>query len=268
MFMKQESVYATRKATIYAVVLGQCTEAMKAKLEANDAYQQIATDSNVIKLLKLVRVIAYNYESESYPFMAVVSAKKAYYTQVQKYYTTNKVFLDQFNNLQDVIEHSGRSVGNNDNLVIYTLNELNYDPDSSKNEQYQEAITKTKEAYETAAHLSCLNGSRYQGLLDELANAYLNGRNKYPKNMVVAYKLVINWKGGKQPSRKQANQEVAFVSQGEEEEAMVNDNKGKVRTKIGKLVKCYKCGGNHWLDRCKRRPVKRNKMSTPPIRAS
>ena len=87
-----------------------------------------------------------------------------------------KFFLNQFSNLQDVIKNSGGSVGNDDNLVMYTLNELDFDPNNSTNKQYQEAIMK-KEAYEAAVYLGCLNGSRYQSLLDKLANAYLNSQN-------------------------------------------------------------------------------------------
>lgn len=49
--------------------------------------------------------------------MSVVAANKAFYNQTQKYHTTNKVYLEQFKNMQDLIEHSGESVVlNNDNL--------------------------------------------------------------------------------------------------------------------------------------------------------
>ena len=66
----------------------------------------------------------------------------------------------------------------------------------------------------------------------------------------MAYKIVINWKGAKQESQVQTNKEVAFVNQGDEEQAMVNENKGEVCNRSRKLVKCNKCGGKHWSNKC------------------
>ena len=43
--MKRESAYSTGKAMMYSIVIGQCTEAMKAKLEAEDDYKAIAQQS-------------------------------------------------------------------------------------------------------------------------------------------------------------------------------------------------------------------------------
>ena len=93
--------------------------------------------------------------------------------------------------MQDVVEHSGGIIGNDDNLVLYTLQELGYDPDSSTDAKYLDAVNKTKQAYQAAAYLSSLNGTHYQGLLDKVATFYLNRRKEYPKYMVAAYKLVI-----------------------------------------------------------------------------
>ena len=86
MYIKREAAYATGKATMFAVVLGQCTKAMKAKLEAKDEFETISEQSDVIPLLQMIHGIAYNHESERYPVMAVVSAKKSFYTQTQKYH--------------------------------------------------------------------------------------------------------------------------------------------------------------------------------------
>ena len=40
--VKQRSAYWQNKATMFAVVLGQCTNAIKAKLEANATYNSIS----------------------------------------------------------------------------------------------------------------------------------------------------------------------------------------------------------------------------------
>ena len=47
--------YTTGKVMVYLVVYSQCTEAMKAKLETKYTFENIATQSNVISLLCLIR---------------------------------------------------------------------------------------------------------------------------------------------------------------------------------------------------------------------
>ena len=70
---KRKHTYYDNRATIFHVVMGQCTYSMKAKLEAESSYDKIAKDRNVIELLKLMRDIAFNYESDRYPFWQSIS---------------------------------------------------------------------------------------------------------------------------------------------------------------------------------------------------
>ena len=48
--IKRRSAYWQNKATMFAVVLGQCTDAIKAKLEADATYNSIFQDCDIIKL--------------------------------------------------------------------------------------------------------------------------------------------------------------------------------------------------------------------------
>jgi len=75
-YIKGKSCCRQNKATIYAVVLEQYTEAMKARLETDSGYENISNDHDVIKLLKLIRDIAFDYESEPCPFLALHMALK------------------------------------------------------------------------------------------------------------------------------------------------------------------------------------------------
>ena len=46
---------------IYSVALGQCTEAMKNRLEGEETYEDIYGEYDVICLLLLIKSIAYSY---------------------------------------------------------------------------------------------------------------------------------------------------------------------------------------------------------------
>ena len=84
---KRESLYRQNKSLSFLVVLGQCSEAMKAKLEAESSFEAVSNNSNVIKLLKLIRNIYFAYKSKRYPYLAVYTAIKAIYGNFQRNYT-------------------------------------------------------------------------------------------------------------------------------------------------------------------------------------
>eukprot|EP00957_Ditylum_brightwellii_P079092 6015591-Ditylum_brightwellii.AAC.1 len=102
--MKRKATYKQNKTCMYAVAYGQCSEAMRAKLESTDKYKAAAEASDVIQLLKLIKKIAYQYESQRYLHQAVHAAMRAFYLTSQKEGTTLKVYLDKFNNKKDMVE--------------------------------------------------------------------------------------------------------------------------------------------------------------------
>ena len=81
--VKCSQQYHQNKAKIYSVALGQCTEAMKNRLKGEKTYEDIDGDSDVIRLLLLIKSIAYSYESKSYPVLAIHKALRKFYTSHQ-----------------------------------------------------------------------------------------------------------------------------------------------------------------------------------------
>ena len=73
------------------------------------------------------------------------------------------------------------------------------------------------------AFLSGLNRARYGVLLNELHNAFLIGRDEYPKTFTDAYDLGINWKGATKGSSVMPNNGVAFTTESEEADVHATD---------------------------------------------
>eukprot|EP00957_Ditylum_brightwellii_P123892 9444075-Ditylum_brightwellii.AAC.1 len=92
---------------MYAVAYGQCTEAMRAKLESDKGYREAAEESDVIKLLKVIKKISYHYQSQQYPYRAVHQAMRALYFTSQKEGMTLEQYLDEFTNRREVLEECG-----------------------------------------------------------------------------------------------------------------------------------------------------------------
>ena len=88
---------------MHSVVLGQYTDAMHTKLEGDERFAAIKSRSDTINLLILIRKIAYDVESDRYPFMAQHTALKNYINYTQAYGTTNNAYLDSHSNLKEVL---------------------------------------------------------------------------------------------------------------------------------------------------------------------
>ena len=62
----------------------------------------------------------------------------------------------------------------------------------------------------------------------KLENICLTGRHEYPKSLVGAYNLVVNWKGGNDAAKVQPGDCVAFTTTDMEDEDFVYANSDKV----------------------------------------
>lgn len=263
-YFKRLNAYRQNKATMYSIVLGQCTDAMRAKLEGDKRFNNIKVKSDVIELLKLIRSIAYDVEADSYPFMAQHAALKNYITHFQKFNTPNDVYLDNYNNLKEVLTHCGVTLGSNKILQDYTLKSKGLDPNIRYQNILSAAKKATEEAYDAIVFISGLNSHRYQGLIDSLANAYLNGRDEYPKNIVDAYKLINNWKGDQKNFSNRTEDEASFNQIGDGNvDANVNATTGRLKCRDGTDVKCVICGENHYPSNCPKRGTNQKEDAAP-----
>ena len=138
----------------------------------------------------MIRGIAFDYEPKRYPPLAVYSAVRSLYKHYQKAHVTNDTYLEAHQNLVDFIDHCGGNLAGRKTLAKYILEKKGLT--SPSDDEKKAAASKAKDAYEAMAYLCGLNRDRYQDLLNQLANAFLAGQDKYPKNLVGAYNLVTN----------------------------------------------------------------------------
>ena len=75
---------------LYALVWGQCTDMMQQKLESSTGWDEIWRNGDGLKLLILIKNIAYAFQSQNYPGRAIHEAKKRYFNLMQNGITTLK----------------------------------------------------------------------------------------------------------------------------------------------------------------------------------
>jgi len=123
-FVKRESTYRQNKATLYSLIWGQCTEAMRAKLEAVDGFEDASTESDRIALLRLIQQATYEFESQRNPYLAVYTAIKQSHNLFQRHSTPCDTYLENMQNQLHVVEHCGGRVGNHSALLELALKEM------------------------------------------------------------------------------------------------------------------------------------------------
>jgi hypothetical protein len=79
------STYVKRKAAmeeglekVFPLILGQCTDSMRVKLEGGNAYKQISKDFDTIALLKMIKNTVYKFQSQRHPALSIHHAKRQY----------------------------------------------------------------------------------------------------------------------------------------------------------------------------------------------
>ena len=237
--VKERIFISPKKSSMYLVALGQCSKAMKAKLESNSQFESINEDNDLIHLLNLIQDVSYAYKSKQYPYLSVYNGVRSMYSNYQNNYATVDSYLESFQNMNQVVEHCGGNFGTHPLLVqnILTKNGVT----SPTNTQKAEAEDKLKEAYLAITFLCGLNREKYQDLLDDLSHLFITGKDIYPKLVVEAHSLVLHWKNKKSGPRQRIGDGINFNTIGEEDsdgEAVNVTQGGVIRKKNGQPVKC------------------------------
>jgi len=115
---KKVSAYCTRTdyldsnlKTAYAVIWGQCSKAMKAKLTSLDNFEAKSHESDCVWILKEIKGITYRFEGQRYIYLSLDDARTTYYAYTQGAKDSISSYLEHFRSLVKVLEHYGGAIG-------------------------------------------------------------------------------------------------------------------------------------------------------------
>jgi len=239
---------------VYSVVLGQCTDTIRAKLEGQTKFTAIFENSDRIALLRLICESMYEYQSQKYPFLTIFSASKQLHNMHQKYNTPCENLLETVQNQLDVMKHCGAQIRTHPSLIKHVLELKSINLDTASNAEIKAASAEAKNAYEAMVYLCSLNWDRYQDIMDKLANSFLQVRDNYPKTLVAAHRMATEWRGSKRRNDGGVNNDrVNFLQDGEDDingSGAALTTKSAVLKRDGAPVKCNICNENHWQRDC------------------
>eukprot|EP00957_Ditylum_brightwellii_P052693 3994569-Ditylum_brightwellii.AAC.1 len=147
---------------MFTVLKGQCRDLVRTKLESKK-WVRIDKDSDAVELLKLIKVIAFRYESQSYQFQTVCNSMRSLYVLSQGEVILLELYLDSFLNITNSINHSNGFIGENPNLHKYLL-KLKGKESTKNSSDIEAAEDNIREAYLAYVLISGANQSNYAKL--------------------------------------------------------------------------------------------------------
>ena len=191
----KEHVKRTRKLEenikfLWTVLWAQSSQAVQNRLEALNTYETMKQESNGLELLVAIKDLLYNVQDHKYVPLSIHLAKRQFYlnsTSIAGYY-------EQFNNIINMLEHCGASLGEDDGIIMKVLEHHDIEAATATATQKENARIKAQEWYYSLAFLIGADRVRFGRYLEDLENDFTQGVDRYPKLRVDAHHVLANWK--------------------------------------------------------------------------
>jgi hypothetical protein len=154
---------------LYNLVWGQCSDALRAKIEAQPEFPHIRDyPMEGIELLKLIKTISFKFEPQVYKPLAIDDALRKFMSARQGKQMQAAEYLEHFQNHLDVLEAVGATIGPHRGVISMIAGEGEVATPAEINEASERSIA--------VAFLNGADKTRYGRLLEDLRNNYLRGK--------------------------------------------------------------------------------------------
>jgi hypothetical protein len=183
-FVYRKTRFRENIKSLYALVWGQCSDIMRQKVEASSGYGSMSGAHDGLKLLITIKEIVYQFHSSKFVMHAVHDATRRFYMYSQGKHTTTAVYLEQYQNIIDVIQQVGGSVGKSEGLVQAYAKTKGVDTKTMSDKERTALEQEAYDRYLATSFILASDRSRYGRLIEGLENDYLQGylhsaENKY-----------------------------------------------------------------------------------------
>jgi hypothetical protein len=182
--------------TIYAVIWGQCSEAMRTKIRALTDFSVENRANNCVWLLGEIKGVTHQFDTKRNIFLSLLDARIAYFTCKQLQQQTDAEYLEIFRANVEVLEYYKADISESHLLIDNSDNKLT-------------DVERKKIARGCTIAMAFLRGSdprRYASLWSDLANQKTRGNDQYPKDLTAAYSMLVNYHAPSQNRNNQTNQ--------------------------------------------------------------
>jgi predicted RNA-binding protein associated with RNAse of E/G family len=139
-YVKRGILLTENLKTAYSLIYGQCSEAMRAKLELRPNHKAVEASADAIALLENIRTVMFQFQAQRYATLALHEAKRHFYMFTQdKHTTVQQYYYETFKNKIDVIEYCNGTIRDDPGLIAAELVRMNHTMVNATAAQRQQA---------------------------------------------------------------------------------------------------------------------------------
>lgn len=79
-YVKRNRTLSSNLAALHAVIWGQCSEAMKAKIKSHDDYKSKSDAYNCLWMLKHIKAVTLQFDKKQNDFISLLDARTSFLT--------------------------------------------------------------------------------------------------------------------------------------------------------------------------------------------
>jgi hypothetical protein len=177
---------ATNLHKMFTVILLQCSQNVKTKLESTTGYATAKSSDNCQWLITTLKNICHRFEHTENRFVSLINAKAAIFQYRQGQNQSVTEYFETYKELIAVLEsYEGR---------LHDPEEAAPDATLLTGLTVEERDTYMRDRYCAILFIRNADSHRFDGLKAELSNDFSKGRDEYPTNLTDAHKLLATYK--------------------------------------------------------------------------
>ena len=177
----------------YVLVVGQCSQAVRNRLEAHADWNTINGGSDIIELLRLIQTCMTQRQTRKHPIHNIVDNEKTVLNFKQGCGMSDNDYYQRFQDAVDVAEHAGEAVGVQEDRIIAELEHVTIDADVPTEEERTRATQIARDKYLAVLFLLNSDKRRYGALITNISNKFVRGNDTYPTTLTGAYDYIVNY---------------------------------------------------------------------------
>jgi len=191
---KKVEIRQTILHLVYTLLLGQCSQLMRTKLEAHQDWVVVDETTDVIGLLQILQHCMGDKQTHQYPLLTLMEAEEHVYTFHQAQNMTDHQYHDKFKDLLEMAWRLGSTIGIQKKRVDAILARICVDPKNIKASKKMRARDEAKQQYIALMFLMHSNKCRYGDLINNIKNEYTHGSETFPQSLQATFMILINYK--------------------------------------------------------------------------
>jgi hypothetical protein len=170
--------------TLFNAGWKQCTPAMKVRLKALDGYRTASQTTDCVWLFTNIRSIMLQFDATKKIGLSLLDARFNFLNCSQHASESVESYVENLRGWAEAIECYGG------HIAEYIFCDRDY-PDAVPD---LDGYDRAREETLALAIIRNADGACFGSLRNELANAFLLGQDKYPKDSTAAYNLLVNYR--------------------------------------------------------------------------